>query len=112
MDLSDVVGELTGEISDALIAIRNYTEPRSIRIIGPCLQGLEDNMKRLESLEERLPNMSESQLHAELRTIVRNLTRTFDQLKRSQVADPSWYEGEPGSGVPPAVSTARELLGL
>ncbi len=112
MDLSDIVAQLTGEISDALISIRNYAEPRSVRIIAPCVQGLEDSMRRLEGLEERVSSIPESQARAELVTIIRNLSRTFDQLKRSQQVDPSWYEGDPGTGVPSAVTTAKEILGL
>ena len=110
--LEDIVVELTGDISHSLIAIREYAEPKSLRFIASCLTNLDDGMKRLESLESRLSRITESQVRAELITIVRNLTRVFDQLKRSNQVELSWYEGEPDSGMPMALSKAREVLGL
>ncbi|MFH1740731.1 MAG: hypothetical protein ABIH23_17115 [bacterium] len=110
--LEDILLELTGDISGSLSAIRGFAEPKSVRIIAPCLSSLQDGMKRLESLEGRLSTLTENQLRAELITVVRNLIRTFDQLKRSNQVELSWYEGESGSGIPPALSKAREILGL
>ncbi|HPA44404.1 MAG TPA: hypothetical protein PLZ55_06645 [bacterium] len=114
MDLSleDFVPELIGDISGTLITIRDYAESKSVRIIAPCISSLEDNMKRLEQLDSRLASITETQLRAELITIVRNLLRTFDQMKRSKQVNTAWYEGEPDTGLPPAVIKAKEFLGL
>jgi hypothetical protein len=112
LPLRHIVAELDGDLRRAMIAIREYTEPRFIRIIAPCIADLEDGIRRLESLEERLETITESQLRAELVTIVRNLLQTFDQIKRTRRVEPSWYEGKRGAGIPPALSKARRLLGL
>jgi len=112
LSLENLVAELAADISDTLIAIRKYAEPWSLRIVAPCVAGLEDGMRRLEGLEKRLTTITESQLRAELVTIVRGLLGTFDELKRSRQVEMSWYEGEVGSGIPPALSKARDLLEL
>ena len=110
--LQDLVTELVGEISDTVVAIKEFAEPLSFRIIAPCISGLEDGMKRLENLETRLETVTESQLRAELITIVRKLLATFEQLKRTERVELSWYEGDPESGLPAAIIRAREILGL
>ncbi|HOE11589.1 MAG TPA: hypothetical protein PLQ35_13095 [bacterium] len=112
LSLEDFVPELIGDISGTLITIRDYAEPKAVRIIAPCISSLEDNMKRLEQLDSRLASITETQLRAELVTIVRNLVRTFDEMKRSRQVNTAWYEGEPGTGLPPAVIKAKEFLGL
>lgn len=112
LSLQDLVTELTADISETLIALREYAEPRSLRIVAPCISSLEDGKRRLEGLEKRVATITESQLRAELIMTVRHLLASFDQLKRTKQVDLSWYEGELGSGIPPAVSKARELLGL